>query len=296
MDAYVAQRAVAGSVRNDSEGLARVAGIGLMALIWLVALVLTMSRASGAIRVAPETAVVWSIAVLFVLMATGARQLWRMQRRPSQHPLATIALDWAALPAMALALWAITPPSGEHRIAIIGCIAIVLVGEGWALRGYVRSLRRSSPEITSDSSTTIPRAALPESLDEESPSSDLGEQIRIDPPQTPAPHFPTDDVAQQLVRRVDEVGADIIQGWVRAVFEPRQRTASAHVAFCPVLEGSLSVEFEHAGGAEARIKAAQLLPYGVRFDVKLADPAERAESVLIEFVIQGDASLAQSRL
>ncbi|MCG8585640.1 MAG: hypothetical protein MI757_13095, partial [Pirellulales bacterium] len=191
-----------------------------------------------------------------------------------------------ALPAMLLTGWAMALPD-VSRPGIVGYFVIVLIAEGWALRGYARAFRRKPARAAQATASTAAAAS------ESSPSVPR-EPIRIDPPQTPSPHFPTEDIAQQLVRRVDAEGNDVAEGWVRAAFEPSQRTASVHVMFCPTLEGELSIECEQVDGAEARVKAAQLLPYGVRFDVKLADAAERAESVLIEFAAKGDAALARA--
>jgi hypothetical protein len=41
---------------------------------------------------------------------------------------------------------------------------------------------------------------------------------------------------------------------------------------------------EQIGGPPSRVKTAQLLPYGVRLDLKLAATAEEPTSVLLQFV------------
>jgi hypothetical protein len=293
MDALLANHTTTHPPRSESSGLARCAAFGLVGLIWFVAAVLCISRISGGIHTAPDQTVMWLIAVLLVLLSAGARQLWRLERRADIHSAAQVTIDWASLPAMVIAGWAIALPS-QSSAGIAGFLAIVLVAEIWALRSYSPAFRKTASNTPSQENTPAQQSDLPRISSEAAPSLEPGDQIRIDPPQTPMPHFPTEDIAQQLVRRVDDDGNDVLQGWVRAVFEPQQRTASAHVAFCPTLEGELSIVFEQVDGNESRVKAAQLLPYGVRFDVKLADAAEIAESVLIEFVAKGDAVLARA--
>ena len=62
-----------------------------------------------------------------------------------------------------------------------------------------------------------------------------------------------------------------------------QRSGSLHVAFCPSFEQEPQVEAEPVCGPDCRIKAAQVLPYGARLDVKLDEPAAQDASVLVWF-------------
>jgi len=48
------------------------------------------------------------------------------------------------------------------------------------------------------------------------------------------------------------------------------------------------------GGPEARIKTVQLLPYGARFDLKLATASEAARTLLVEFSAEAAAPLGGS--
>ena len=90
-------------------------------------------------------------------------------------------------------------------------------------------------------------------------------------------------ISQRLVRRVETDGSTVVEGLVRATFERGQRTAAAHVAFCPSLDGEVECSTEQVDGPPAEIRIAQLLPYGVRFEVKLERSAAGNESVLFEF-------------
>ncbi len=62
-----------------------------------------------------------------------------------------------------------------------------------------------------------------------------------------------------------------------------QRTGSLHVAFCPPFTATPELVVEQLEGPEARMKTAQLMPYGARLDLKLAAAAEEPTSVLLQF-------------
>jgi hypothetical protein len=70
---------------------------------------------------------------------------------------------------------------------------------------------------------------------------------------------------------------------VSALFAAGQRTGTIHVAFCPSLRVTPELAVEQMEGPEARIKTAQLLPYGARVDLKLASPAQESTTVLLQF-------------
>ena len=98
--------------------------------------------------------------------------------------------------------------------------------------------------------------------------------------------LPPKDVVQQLTRSQADDGTERLSGWLRMPFAAGQRTGSVHVAFCPPLKATPELLVEQIGGPEARVKTAQLLPYGVRLDLKLAVAAEEPTSVLLQFLAQ----------
>jgi hypothetical protein len=91
------------------------------------------------------------------------------------------------------------------------------------------------------------------------------------------------NVSQQLTRSTTAEGRDELTGWMQLDFSPHQRTGNLHVAFCPPFAGTPELTFVQLDGPAARIKIAQLLPYGARLDVKLAAPSERSAAVLVQF-------------
>lgn len=94
---------------------------------------------------------------------------------------------------------------------------------------------------------------------------------------------PADEVLQQLTRRRLAGGAEELAGWLRVPFAAGQRTENVHVAFCPPFATAPQLAAAQLDGPEARVKTAQLLPYGVRLDLKLLTPAEQCATVLLEF-------------
>ena len=97
------------------------------------------------------------------------------------------------------------------------------------------------------------------------------------------PREPSADVLQQLTLRTTAEGGQELSGWLRIRLVAGQRTGSLHVAFCPSFDAAPQVQAEAVSGPDCRIKAAQVLPYGARLDVKLDEPAAEDQSVLVWF-------------
>ena len=99
----------------------------------------------------------------------------------------------------------------------------------------------------------------------------------------PEPTDPAADILQQLTLRTTTEGGQELSGWLRMPLAAGQRTGSLHVAFCPSFNQAPQVQAEAVSGPDCRLKAAQVLPYGARLDVKLDEPAGDNESVLVWF-------------
>jgi hypothetical protein len=94
---------------------------------------------------------------------------------------------------------------------------------------------------------------------------------------------PAAAVLQQLTRSADG-DAEQLAGWLRMPLATGQRSGSLHVAFCPPFRAAPQVEFEQLEGPAARIRIGQLMPYGVRLDVKLSAPSPAPAGLLLRFV------------
>jgi hypothetical protein len=93
----------------------------------------------------------------------------------------------------------------------------------------------------------------------------------------------SDDVSQQITRAYCAERGDTITGVLRAPFRSGERTRHLHVAFCPPLPGRPSVDVAQISGPRARVKAADVQAFGIRFDLRLLTPSPRHEQVLIHF-------------
>ena len=105
---------------------------------------------------------------------------------------------------------------------------------------------------------------------------------------------PPGEVTQEFVRTRQPDGSERLAGWLRTPLSPGQRTASVHVAFCPPFVRTPKITVAQQEGPPARIKEAQLLPYGARLDLKLAQAADAPATVLLEITVQGEAPMASS--
>lgn len=97
----------------------------------------------------------------------------------------------------------------------------------------------------------------------------------------------------QRIERVQSVdGTDLLSGTLTARLAPGQITAHVHVAFCPPFSRVPRLDFRQMAGPAARIKVGQVLPHGVRFDLKLNTPA--AEPVTLSLEVRALHAVEQS--
>lgn len=110
--------------------------------------------------------------------------------------------------------------------------------------------------------------------------------FRVDQAHTapvPAPHFPPQNVTQQLTRSSTEDGRDECQGWIRANFEEGQRQQVVHLAFCPPFSTLPELTTSLADGQSVEVKHAQLMPYGARVELKRDRSAKEPSVALLRF-------------
>jgi hypothetical protein len=90
------------------------------------------------------------------------------------------------------------------------------------------------------------------------------------------------DAIQQIVRTRDASGAETVTATLRADFIEGQRTATLYVGFCPPLTDVPQITINPLDGAEAKI--VQAFSHGARIDVRLAQVAREATSLLISLI------------
>lgn len=95
--------------------------------------------------------------------------------------------------------------------------------------------------------------------------------------------LPAADVTQQMVRRVQADGRQTVSGMLRVDFVAGERTVAAHLAFCPPLAGTPEFSTAAITGPGAQVRPTQILPYGVRIEVKLDVASREPVSVWVGF-------------
>ncbi|MGE4134297.1 MAG: hypothetical protein AB7E98_01175 [Pirellulales bacterium] len=217
-------------------------------------------------------------ALVFValILAAGAVAFRRATNSPAART-GTGRYVQCAVPTVVLALWAIgLLVPGTPSLAGVAFVGLLAVEEGWSWGRLRFAPLAVAPAAPARATSTPPvRGGL---LDE-----------FVEGPETSSP--PSDAEAletasQWIVRRRDEFGAEVMEGWVRVEFAPGQRHAAAHLAICPPFAALPECYAEPAAGPDAQVKVGQVLSHGVRLDVKLDQPAEEASTLTVEFSIQ----------
>jgi hypothetical protein len=202
-------------------------------------------------------------------------------------PLATGRITWLDISVMVAATFAATalcsgvcsPPNSPEETALL--VRVLIVGEeSWAWLWFFRKWQRNGFRSAEGS----PRSPVSE-------TRCVG-GCTATPPHPSVPVV-LPEVTQQFTRCETPDGAEELSGWLRLPFAAGQRTGSIHVAFCPPLRVTPELEVEQIEGPQARIKTAQLLPFGARFDLKLAAPTEEPTTVLLQFTARTPRERAQ---
>jgi hypothetical protein len=227
----------------------------LLGLLLLFALVVAVRRLSGALTQPLELG---AVAVLVAVLASGAfvaRRLAEPHRH--QHPAAWPRRACEVLiPAVFVLLAAVVTLPGMSVAAAALLWGGLAAEETWSL------WRRCRSPFSAAGMRNLPAVA------------ERNDRLIV---------APGEALTQQFLRTRTEDGAETIRGQLCAHFDAGQRTATAHLAFCPPLATVPELTLELSAGPEARIKVAQLLPYGARLDFKLLEPAEEPAEVVIDF-------------
>jgi hypothetical protein len=234
----------------------------VLVLLTSAALMVVSRRIAGALTHPLEPASLLTAGVLVAATAMTIRLGWFLP--PAIR--ASRALDRAMMLLTSLAVLALGTGLCVYGTKTIGASAICAVlaaEEAWAWAWYTRRGR----EKRGQNCFSFPRPVV----------AAVGKENSSDP------FSPGEEVTQQLTRCQAADGAEELSGWLRMAFAAGQRTGSLHVAFCPPFVTTPELAIEQCEGPEVRIKTAQLLPYGVRLDLKLASAADEVMSVLLQF-------------
>ena len=253
-------------VRGLVDSTALLAGL----LLAGCGLVLAARRLAGAMAAAPGPALILAVcAAAFALLAVADRG----SRRGAARMAGTLArfglLTMVA--AVALPLRLASPAAAVAAIAAVG-VSLVALG-----RGPGAALARTVVQ-------RITAARAPASI-ARFPAAD-----GMEPLPATAPLPPLDGNLLQRFERVTlPHGVECVRGRVRVSIAAGSRLGVAHVGFCPPLAATPTVDVTtDYDGVEAVVSAAEVLPWGVRVECRLDEPAE--EMVDIPVDLQATAS------
>ena len=90
----------------------------------------------------------------------------------------------------------------------------------------------------------------------------------------------------QRFERYEAAGHDSLRGTLSLAVPQGARTASGHVGFCPPFAQMPVVEVTTAyDGVEAIVSAAEVLPWGMRIECRLDEPAEEAFEIPVDVFV-----------
>jgi hypothetical protein len=99
---------------------------------------------------------------------------------------------------------------------------------------------------------------------------------------------PPGRLSQRQQRYVLSSGAECIRGRIQLEVPAGARTVHGHLGFCPAFGTMPEVKVETPyDGVEATVTAAEIVPWGVRIECRLAEPAE--EPIMIPVLVRATA-------
>ena len=268
---------------EEAAWVARQAAWLLAGVLALAAVVLCWRRLAGALDLPLGLPFLAAAGGLAVLLAVGARTAARWAADVRNPTTGQCVLSW--LVSCSLVAWAasLTMP-GVSRAGILMVYALVAVEECWRLGVWFQRTRLGNSlrdELDAWARRLGWRWRPLTALD-----LDTGGRSPQEPDTVADQPVPSGEVVQELLRLRSEDGAQWLRGRLRTLMAPGQRTVSVHAAFCPPFSSTPNVSVDQSEGPPARVKVAQLLPYGVRFDIRLGDPAEETVSLGLRFTAQ----------
>jgi hypothetical protein len=172
-----------------------------------------------------------------------------------------------ALAALALPLRLATPLDGVALVAAV-VFAGAVIGAPWLAGGRPR-IGRLRPVI--EQLDRLPARA--------------GEAVPATAAASPVPGH-----LLQRFERYDSAGTDCLRGRIAVAVPQGARTAHGHVGFCPPFAQTPTVKVTtEYDGVEAVVSAAEILPWGVRIECRLDEPAEEAFEIPVDLFASAPA-------
>lgn len=236
---------------------------------WLAA-----RRAGGQLREPLDMLSLATVLVTVAGLVTLSRILWHRLGLSPRLWKSRYMLLWGGptIVVLVLASSLSIPGTGAFRLSLFWTVLLLLeAASWWFIWRQIRLAQRGGGDRRSgvwDAATLPSTASAVEGTEAEAQDDD-------------APL--SEEVSQQITRSCAEKESDTVTGLLRAQFAPRERSRSLHVAFCPPMLHCPGVTVVQLSGAAARIKAGDVQPFGVRFDLRLSAASNEAQEALIHF-------------
>lgn len=254
-------------LRGIVDATALLAGL----LLAFCGVVLAARRIAGAMTTPPGAATILAACTAAIALLLIADRGSRRGAGRTAGGLARFGL-LATVAAMALPLRAAAPAATIAAVAALA-VAGLIVGLGataTAGRMLADGLGRRFAAFH-PAAAAVPRAA--ETIDPATASAT-----------TTAAAWDA-GMQQRFERCTLADGAECVRGRVRVTVPAGSRLGVAHVGFCPPLHTTPAVEATtDYDGVEAVVSAAEVLPWGVRVECRLDEPAEEVIEIPVDLV------------
>lgn len=250
------------------------AGAGWLAMA--CGLVLVLRRIAGGVTASPGSstlALVCVVGGLLVVVGDLAARAASTRRRFTSRVGLVLAVAATALPL----------PKGDRGRAAMAVASLAFAGgvlaEPWIGRRRRRPVRAVAPEITA--------APAPTAI---APAPAIA-------PAMPDRHLASEDghLVQHLERFLKADGTECVRGRLFLAVPAGVRSASGHVGFCPPFATTPTAEVSTAyDEVEAIVAAADILPWGIRVECRLDEPADEAFEIPIDLFASSPPSQAAS--
>jgi hypothetical protein len=243
-------------LRGIVDATALLAGL----LLAFCGMVLAARRLAGAMTTPPGAAAILAACAAAVVLVLVADRGSRRGAGLTAGGLARFGL-LATVAALALPL-RIAPPAAAVAAVAALAVAGVVVGLGaTAAAGRILDGIRGGRSVA-----VRPAPAAPPAAETTAAAWDAGMQQRFE-------------------RCTLADGAERVRGRVRVTVAAGSRLGVAHVGFCPPLPATPAVEaLTEYDGVEAVVSAAEVLPWGVRIECRLDEPAEEVIEIPVDLV------------
>jgi hypothetical protein len=264
--------------------------------------VLVLRRFAGAIAAPPGPEAVLAVCGTGLLLVAAGDMATRSTTARTAGP----AMSW--LPAvltrlgllMAVAAVCLPPriTSTVDALTTIAAFVVSLVAVGLGpVADRVRSGLILGRRAAAHRRPLVPTASVPTTITPPSVAVPMAVPSLPMPQPMPQPAFqegatatPAGSLLQRFERIVLPGGAECVRGRLCVAVPKGARSGYGHVGFCPPLASQPTVDVTtDYDGVEAVVSAAEVLPWGVRIECRLDEPAEETIEIPVDILATAPA-------